>query len=194
LIEQPYQFARKRLLLNGPSECATLPARATFEPATDVGFPAAPRSEVRLGASDPQPPAYWVAGGHGAQPLYNQFQHAGYAVGCGAVAWPILFGWGDRQAKTGTPYWAGGFGLYRPDGGRGANDIAPLSMTKGVRTMICELRGQLGTVCAFGAGATTRWTMPGTGSYLSGGNPALCAPEQRHLARGGCASTPARDR
>jgi hypothetical protein len=103
-------------------------------------------------------------GGHGAQPLYNQFQHAGCVVGCGAVAWPILFGWGDRQAKTGTPYWAGGFGFYRPDGGRGANDIAPFSMTKGVRTMICELRGQLGTVCAFGAGATTRWTMPGTGS------------------------------
>lgn len=110
----------------------------------------------------------WAAGGHAAQPLYNQFQHAGCAVGCGAVAWAILFGWGDRQAETGNAYWAGRWGLYRRDGGRGANDLAPLTMTEGVRNVIRELRGQIGTFCAFGSGATFPWNMPGARSYLSG--------------------------
>jgi hypothetical protein len=53
-----------------------------------------------------------------------------------------------------------------------------------VRTMIRELRGQIGTFCAFGSGATSPWTMPGARSCLSGRNPARCALEQRRLARG----------
>jgi hypothetical protein len=62
---------------------------------------------------------YWSAGGHAAQPLYNQFDYDGCWVGCGPVAWAMLFGWGDHQAGTGNAYWAPRIGLYRQNGGYG---------------------------------------------------------------------------
>lgn len=71
---------------------------------------------------------YWATGGHSAQPLYEQFQYKGFLVGCGPVAWTMLFCWADRQAATGNSYWAGRWGLYRENGGKGANAVAPLSM------------------------------------------------------------------
>lgn len=114
---------------------------------------------------------HWAAGGHAAQTRYNQFQYSGCAVGCGAVAWGMLFGWGDRQAELGgNAYWAPRNGLYRSGGGRGANAIAPIDMDEGVRSMIRELRGQIGTFCApFGnSGATPPWSMDGAWRYLSG--------------------------
>jgi hypothetical protein len=54
---------------------------------------------------------------------------SGCAVGCGPVAWAILFGWGDRQAAQGNAYWAGRNGLYRQNGGRGADAVAPITQT-----------------------------------------------------------------
>lgn len=111
---------------------------------------------------------HWAAGGHGAQTRYYQFQHAGCAVGCGSVAWAMLFGWGDRQAEGGNAYWAGRFGLYRRDGGRGANDLAPIIMHEGIRTIIRELSGQIGTFCWDGSGATLPWEMDDAAEYLSG--------------------------
>jgi hypothetical protein len=112
---------------------------------------------------------YWAAGGHAAQPLYNQFDHNGCAVGCGPVAWSMLFGWGDRQAELGgNAYWAPRNGLYRRDGGRGANDIAPTGMIDGIRNVIRELRGQVGTFCLFGSGATWPWEMDDAVEYLNG--------------------------
>lgn len=111
---------------------------------------------------------YWAAGGHAAQPLYNQFQHNGCAVGCGPVAWAMLFGWADRQAETGNAYWAPRWGLYRRDGGRGANDIAPLTMTNGVRNVIREINSHVGTFCITGSGATWPWNMGNAWRYLQG--------------------------
>lgn len=112
---------------------------------------------------------YWAAGGHAAQTRYNQFDFGGCAVGCGPVAWAMLFGWGDRQAEVGgNPYWAPRNGLYRRDGGRGANDLAPIDMNDGIRNVIRELHGEVGTFCMFGSGATAPWDMPGAVGYLSG--------------------------
>jgi len=56
---------------------------------------------------------YFWAGNSGDQPAYNQFTWSGCAVGCGPIAWAILFAWGDRQAAGGNAYWAGRNGLYR---------------------------------------------------------------------------------
>lgn len=112
---------------------------------------------------------YWAAGGHAAQTRYDQFTYGSCQVGCGPVAWAMLFGWGDRQAESGTnAYWAPRNGLYRFNGGRGANDLAPIPMTEGIRNVIRELHGQLGTFCIFGSGATWPWEMDDAVEYLNG--------------------------
>jgi hypothetical protein len=111
---------------------------------------------------------YWATGGGSAQPAYNQFPHGGCAVGCGPVAWSMLFGWADRQAATGNAYWAPRIGIYRQNGGRGADAVAPLTQDAGVNNVIVEVRGQVGTFCAFGSGATPPWGMPGAWQYLNG--------------------------
>lgn len=110
---------------------------------------------------------FW-AGYSGDQPAYNQFDYRGCAVGCGPVAWGILFGWGDRQAAGGNAYWSGRTGLYRQNGGRGADAVAPIAQDAGVDNMITELHGDVGTFCAFGQGATAPWDMSGATAYLSG--------------------------
>jgi hypothetical protein len=112
---------------------------------------------------------FWAAGGDAAQPLYDQFQYGSCQVGCGPVAWAMLFGWGDNQAESGTnAYWAPRTGLYLKDGGRGANDRAPLVMTDGVRNVICELHGEVGTWCVGGNGPTPPGQMDGAVQYLNG--------------------------
>lgn len=111
---------------------------------------------------------YWASGGHAAQPLYFQFQYKGCAVGCGGVAWAMLFGWADRQAANGNAYWAPRWGLYRRNGGRGENVVAPLLMDDGVRNMIREIRDDIGTFCISGSGATFPWDMKQARNYLNG--------------------------
>lgn len=111
---------------------------------------------------------YWAAGDHNAQPKYDQFDYKGCAVGCGGVAWAILFAWADRQAETGNAYWAGRFGIYRENGGRGSNALAPIYMDSGVRNMIKEIRDHISTFCIFGSGATFPWDMSQARRYLSG--------------------------
>jgi hypothetical protein len=111
---------------------------------------------------------YFWAGTSADQPAYNQFTYSGCAVGCGPVAWAILFGWGDRQAAQGNAYWAGRNGLYRQNGGRGADAVAPIAQDAGVNNMIIELHNDVGTFCGFGSGATTPWDMPGAWQYLNG--------------------------
>lgn len=111
----------------------------------------------------------WARGGHSEQPLYSQFTHDGCAVGCGPVAWAMLFCWADRQAHNGNTYWAPRVGLYQRDGGRGTGyAIAPLSMDTGVRNVIKEVNGQVGTWCIGSSGATNPWSMDGASAYLSG--------------------------
>lgn len=111
---------------------------------------------------------FWAAGGEPAQPPYYQFDHKGCWVGCGPVAWTMLFGWADHQAGTGNTYWAPRFGLYRRDGGYGADEVAPLKQTPGIENVIREIRGHVRTFCAFGSGATLPWDMPEAWRYLSG--------------------------
>lgn len=111
---------------------------------------------------------YWSAGGHAAQPLYNQFDYSGCAVGCGPVAWAMLFGWGDHQAGTGNAYWAPRIGLYRQNGGYGADVVAPLYMDEGVKNIIREIHNYVGTFCLFGSGATFPWDMGSAWHYFTG--------------------------
>jgi hypothetical protein len=111
---------------------------------------------------------YWSAGGHAQQPQYNQFTHGSCAVGCGPVAWAMLFCWADRQAALGNAYWAPRWGLYRQNGGWGADVMAPISQDEGVNNVIRELNGHVGTFCMFGSGATYPWSMGEAWRYLSG--------------------------
>lgn len=110
--------------------------------------------------------SYWWA--PGAQPLYDQYPFGGCQIGCGPVAWTMLFGWADRQAGTGNPYWAPRFGLYRQNGGYGADVIAPISQDQGIRNVIQEVRGYVNTFCIFDSGATWPWEMADAWMYLNG--------------------------
>lgn len=116
---------------------------------------------------------------HFQQRLYDQFPHSfdgedSCPVGCGPVAWAMLFGWGDWQAEIFNPSWSGRWGLYREDGGVStANAIAPrepdgTTEEEGIRNMIKELNVHLETSCTFGGGLTTPWNMPKAHKYLSG--------------------------
>ncbi len=111
---------------------------------------------------------YWAAGTYNDQPRYHQFHYNGCAVGCGPVAWGILFGWADIQAEQGNPYWRGRGDIYRENGGTGANAIAPRNMDEGVRNMIREIRDYVGTFCVpRGQGATLPRRMDRAQRYLS---------------------------
>lgn len=110
---------------------------------------------------------YWADGSVSQQP-FNQFTSGGCAIGCGGVAWTILFLWGDLQAETGNAYWAPRWGLYRQNGGRGSNAVAPTTQTTGVNNVITEIASDIGTFCSFGQGATYPWEMSDARDYLSG--------------------------
>jgi len=103
---------------------------------------------------------------------YEQFTYEGCSVGCGPVAWTILFCWGDQEAERGNTYWNGRFGLYRKEGGRGENATAPgqdTSDNQGPRNVSREIHEQVNTFCTpDGQGATVPWDMAGAEQYLSG--------------------------
>jgi len=88
--------------------------------------------------------------------------------GCGATAWAMLFGWADNQAAIGNRSWAGRFGIYRQNGGFGADAVAPRDPDAGVDNMTWELRQRMGTFCVFGQGATLPWRMDDAAGYLVG--------------------------
>lgn len=117
---------------------------------------------------------YFWAGSHGAQRLYSQMaagsapNTSGCASGCGGTAWAMLFGWADYQAANGNAYWAGRWGLYRQNGGKGADVVAPSTMDTGVRNMTWEIRNDIGTWCAFGSGPTNPWNMDDASNYFAG--------------------------
>lgn len=110
---------------------------------------------------------YWADGSVNDQP-YDQFPLNGCASGCGNLAWTILFLWGDRQAGTGNSYWAPRWGLYRQDGGTGADVISPTTQTAGVKKVAVEIADDVDTFCIFGQGATYPWDMSGASAYFSG--------------------------
>lgn len=117
---------------------------------------------------------FWDAGSDADQRLYRQMSAnsspntSGCASGCGGTAWSMLIGWADNQASLGNPRWSGRWGLYRQNGGRGSNAVAPRQMDSGVRTMTWEIRNDIDTWCAFGQGATFPWDMDEVSGYLSG--------------------------
>lgn len=116
---------------------------------------------------------FW-AGTHNDQRLYYQIPaHTGpnptsCPSGCGGTAWAILFGWADHQAEIGNPAWAGRQGLYRVNGGYGANADAPVYMDGGVQNMTWEIRSRIGTWCVAGNGPTFPWNMSAASGYLAG--------------------------
>lgn len=112
--------------------------------------------------------ATWTRGATSGQCLYDQFTYNGCEVGCGPVAWAMLFGWADRRADLGDPDWSYRWGLYRQDGGRGFDDVAPRFTTTGARNVIKELNDEMGTFCLLGNGATLPGDMQKADRYLSG--------------------------
>ena len=119
---------------------------------------------------------YW-AGTGADQRLYSQMAAGSppntseCASGCGATAWAMLFGWADHQAALGNPAWISHWGIYRQNGGYGADADAPASMDSGVRNMSWELRQRIGTFCWNGLGATPPWNMWSAFWYLVGRSP-----------------------
>jgi hypothetical protein len=117
---------------------------------------------------------YFWAGSHSDQRLYSQMaansspNTSGCWSGCGGTAWAMLFGWADKQAASGNSYWAPRNGLYRQNGGKGADAVAPATMDSGVRNMTWEIRNDVGTWCAFGSGPTNPWNMDDASNYFSG--------------------------
>ena len=110
--------------------------------------------------------SYWWA--PSPVPNYYQFQYNGFYVGCGPVAWTMLFCWADRQAGLGNAYWAPRNGLYRQNGGYGADALAPVSQDSGVENVVREINGDVGTFNLFGSGATWPWRMADAWHYLTG--------------------------
>jgi hypothetical protein len=117
--------------------------------------------------------ASWAAH-HNDQRIYDQI-NANTGVntsncysGCGATAWAMLFGWGDHRAWEQDPTWSGRWGLYRANGGYGADAHAPAYQDAGINNMTWEIRNDIFTFCAFGSGATLPSTMWQAAFYLNG--------------------------
>jgi hypothetical protein len=115
---------------------------------------------------------------HSEQRIYGQIDegdppnNSSCASGCGATAWAMLFGWADNQAAIANPYWEGRWGLYRANGGTGADAIAPRTMDAGVKNMTWEIRNDVDTSCVSWAGPdpgyTTMWDMKFGRLYTAG--------------------------
>jgi hypothetical protein len=153
LIYEPYSVFLPAVL-NGSSAVATMGAMA----AQDSWGPWS---------------LFWAGNGND-QRLYDQIpahtgpNPTGCPSGCGPTAWAMLFGWADHQAALGNPAWAGRNGIYRANGGYGADADAPVTMDAGVRNMTWEIHNRVGTWCAFGSGPTLPWDMSGAANYLAG--------------------------
>ena len=98
---------------------------------------------------------YWADGSNIAAGIkYGQFSYKGCASGCGATAWAMVFGYVDRLAALGHHVWAPHWGIYRVDGGLGADAVAPLTQDEGVRNMTREIRDHINTYCSGSQGST----------------------------------------
>ena len=149
---QAFEFVERALV---PSE-----TDATIQPAIDVDD----------GDGTAFLPTRSWAGGAGLQCWYGQHQYQGCPVGCGPVAWAMLFGWADRQANNGrfNSTWWRRWGLYRSGGGRGGDAVAPRQMSNGVRSVLEELNDDVDVFCIGDNGATAPWDMGGATRYLHG--------------------------
>ena len=128
-----------------------------------------------LGVTSPQDWAwYWAWAGTNEQTMYTQLAFyppptiSSCSSGCGATAWAMLFGWADHQAENPFwTYWRPRWGIFRQNGGTGANVRAPLHMDNGVDNMTWEIRGDIGTWCIGNAAPTFPWKMDNAARYLS---------------------------
>lgn len=104
---------------------------------------------------------YWVDSHNDALATrYNQFYSfpntSGCASGCAATGWAMTFAWVDRRAAESHWRWSNHWGIYRVDGGLGANAVAPTNQDAGVNNMTWEIRNRLGTYCSGTSGSTSR--------------------------------------
>ena len=88
---------------------------------------------------------------------YTGVNTSGCWSGCGATAWAMHFAWVDRRAAVNHWRWRYHWGLYRVNGGLGANAVAPLNQDGGVNNMTWEIRNHIGTYCS-GTGGATKFT------------------------------------
>ncbi|MFN5060394.1 MAG: hypothetical protein ACK5GU_10790 [Chloroflexota bacterium] len=112
------------------------------------------------------------AGTDAHQRMYNQFSYLGCAVGCGSVAWMMLFGWYDYRASAAGGSVYGRWNTFREGGVASGNPsnlagTAPVSNNPGVETAIKNIRNRIGTFCALDSGATPPWNMPNASGYLT---------------------------
>ena len=89
-------------------------------------------------------------------PRYTGVNTSACWSGCAATGWAMLFAWFDRRAAENHPTWLNHWGLYRVNGGLGANAVAPLNQDAGVNNMTWELRNHLRTYCSGTSGSTSR--------------------------------------
>ena len=175
------------MLANLAPEDATLGPDAGAWTATGASAAAEPQATAP-GTLATDGYTYWYVGGTKAkadalQAWYDQFDAStlpypytgGCMSGCGPTAWAMLIAWGDRQAASGAnSAWAGRWGLYREDGGYGADRMAPrwwddVNEGEGVRHMIGEIRDAVDTFCPWGdSGATWPTDMWRVIDYLNG--------------------------
>ncbi len=110
---------------------------------------------------------------------YRQHTHGKCAVGCGPVAWAMIFGYLDRRShfKSST-YGTGSQGLYRSgsDGTSGSNSqVAPDWSDTRMRRYKEKLHDILNTFCISSSGATTFAGMDNIESFFKArqksGNP-----------------------
>jgi len=81
----------------------------------------------------------------------------------------MLFGWADHQAWMKDTYWKERWGLYRKDGGYGADADAPEYVTNpGVMNVTGEINEYVGTFCVGDEGATFPWNMDWAADYFIG--------------------------
>jgi hypothetical protein len=113
------------------------------------------------------------AGTDAQQRLYYQFNYRDCKVGCGSVAWMMLFGWYDYRSSPEGGNTFNRWNTFRADGsasgsGTRANGIAPRTNNTGVERATTNIRDRIGTFCSFGgSGATPPWGMDRAAGYLS---------------------------
>ncbi|MCX6043637.1 MAG: hypothetical protein NT075_00880 [Chloroflexi bacterium] len=120
---------------------------------------------------------YWWAGTTTDQRIYDQMtahsspNNTNCYSGCAATAWAMLFGWADYRASIPGSGWNGRFGIYRQNGGYGADAVAPKTMNTdvGIKNVMMETARYMGTTCtASGEGSTSSANMGQAYRYLIG--------------------------
>lgn len=154
-VKEKLQFELDLAYQNGQNETLKF-----FITPTTLGEPA----ELQTQGSWSAWTRYWATGKHDDQPLYFQYTFGSCAIGCGPVAWSMLFAWGDYQAENGNSYWSARCGLFD-----GCGNEPPLTtQTSDVTDMIEDIHVYVDTFCITGSGATYPWDMPDADQWFNG--------------------------